>query len=167
MAKEVQARFNRLTEVNMTAKAIKTVVAFAALALAIAPLRAQSGGTIEAQIPFEFTVGGKLLPPAEYIFDLAGTTTPNVLTIRAKDGSTRVMFDTDQLSAKQDPKTIALVFDDIGSRIYLMEVWGLENSGRGVKNMVDGVVLKRAPEGSRRRITAVRTVPKDGGGRKD
>jgi len=145
----------------MTAKVIKTLVAFAALALAIPPSGAQSGGTIQAQIPFEFAVGGKLLPPGDYIFDLAGTTTPNVLVVRAKDGSTRVMFDTDQLSAKQDPETIALVFDDIGSRVYLTEVWGLENSGRGVKNMVDGVVLKRASEQSRRRVNATRVVPKE------
>ncbi len=161
MAKEGRSRFNGMTEVNMTAKVIKTVVAFAALVLAIAPSGAQSGGTISAQIPFEFAVGGKLLPAGEYIFDLAGTTTPNVLTVRAQDGSTRVMFDTDQLPVKQDPESVALVFDKIGNTSYLMEVWGLENSGRGVKNIVDGVVLKRAPEESRRRITAVRVVPRE------
>ena len=133
----------------------------AVLALSFAPSFAQTSGGIEAQIPFEFTIGGKTLPPADYIIDVAGSTSPAVLMLRAKDGSVRVMFDTDQLSEKRDPQTVTLVFDDLGSRIFLMEVWGVVDSGRSVKHIVDGQVVKRAPEASRRRLDAVRIGPRE------
>jgi hypothetical protein len=159
MAKWFGGRFNGL-EVNMTIKALPVAVALAAVALGLAPAIAQTSGGVEAKIPFEFTIGGKTLPPADYIIDVAGSTSPAVLMIRAKDGSVRVMFDTDQLPEKRDPQTVTLVFDDLGSKVYLMEVWGVVDSGRSVKHIVDGEIVKRAPEGSRRRIDAVRITPK-------
>jgi hypothetical protein len=66
------------------------------------------------------------------------------------------MLDTDQLPAKDDPEAVTLVFDKIGDKLYLMEVWGVGNSGRGVKHIVDGEVLARGSEESRQRVAATR-----------
>src|SRR5262245_46998353 len=120
----------------MTARASIAAAALAVLVLANAPSFAQSGGSIEAKIPFDFAVGGRALGPADYIIDLAGTTEPNMLSIRAKDGSVKLMFDTEQIAEKRDPEMVELVFDTMGDTNYLVEVWGLTNSGRGVKNIV-------------------------------
>jgi len=113
-------------------------------------------GSIQAEIPFEFAIGNKVLPPARYIVDVASGTGPGVLTIRTMESGERVMFDTDQMPEKADPKTVELVFDTEGEKTYLTEVWGVTDSGRAVKHLVDGHPLDRAPEASRRHVTAVR-----------
>jgi hypothetical protein len=115
-------------------------------------------GSIHADIPFEFVIGDSVLPPAGYIIDVAGGMGPGVLTIRTTESGERVMFDTNQIPDKADPKTIELVFDTVGDKNYLTEVWGVTDSGRAVKHLVDGHPVARVSEGSRRHVTAVRIV---------
>jgi len=50
------------------------------------------------------------------------------------------------------------VFDKIGDTTYLMEVWGVTDSGRGVKHTVDGKPLAAVKNASRQKITATRIV---------
>ena len=114
--------------------------------------------SLEAQIPFEFVIGDKVLSPGAYIIDVAGETGPSVLTIRTKESGERVMFDTIQISQKDDPDMLGLVFDTLGNKTYLTEVWGVVNTGREVKHMVDGQPLKRVTDATRRRIAATRIV---------
>jgi hypothetical protein len=148
-------------EVKVTVKAVSVGLATVLFVLGLAPALAQSSGGIEVKIPFQFTVSGRAMRPAVYLIDIAGTTGPGVLRIRAKDGSLNITFDTVQLAKKSNPKGVALIFEKIGGKDYLMEVWGVENSGRGVKHFIDGELLKRAPEGSSGRITTLRIIPKD------
>lgn len=115
-------------------------------------------GSIQAQIPFEFVIGDRVLPPASYTFDVATDTGPSVLTIRTMVSGERVMFDTSQISEKADPKNVELVFDTVGDKTYLTEVWGVVDSGRAVKQLVGGRSVERAPEASRRHVSAVRIV---------
>jgi len=146
-------------EVTMRVRALTFPVAIAAFVFGLTPSWASVQGSIEANVPFEFVVGEKVFPPADYIFDVASTGGPSVVTIRSKESGERVMFDTDQIEEKADPKALGLVFDKIRDRLYLMEVWGVVDTGRAVKHIVDGELLKRAPEGSRQRIKAVRVAP--------
>lgn len=131
--------------------AILTLALGSAQALAVS-------GSIQAQIPFEFLIGDTVLPAADYIIEIASGTGPSVLTIRTTATAQRVMFDTNQVPEKDDPKMLGLVFDTVGDKTYLTEVWGVTDSGRSVKHLVDGHPLKRAPAGSRHRITAIRVV---------
>lgn len=140
----------------MKRQAMHVVVVLVAFALASTPSLAGTDGAIEADIPFEFQVADRVLPPGSYIVDLASGGGASVLMIRAKDGDMRVMFDTDQMTQKEDPKAIELVFDHVGGKVYLMEVWGLVASGREVKHTVDGKRLERAPPEARQRITVIR-----------
>ena len=132
-------------------------VAAAILGLMLATTHAL-GDSIEAQIPFEFVIGDKVLSPGAYIIDVAGDKGPSVLTIRTKESGERVMFDTVQMPKKEDPEMLGLVFDTLGNKTYLTEVWGVVDSGREVKHMVDGQPLKRVTEASRRRIAVTRIV---------
>jgi hypothetical protein len=142
-------------EVTMK-RSLSGTVAILGLALLSTQASAISG-SIHADIPFEFVIGDSVLPPAGYIIDVAGGIGPSVLTIRTTESGERVMFDTNQIPDKADPKTIELVFDTIGDRTYLTEVWGVTDSGRAVKqHLGDGRPIARASEASRRHVTAVR-----------
>jgi hypothetical protein len=121
-----------------------------------------SAASIQTTVPFEFVIGDKVLPPAAYIVETASGADPSVLRIRTMESGDRVMFDTNQMPEKADPKTIELVFDTIGDKTYLTEVWGVTDSGREVKHIVDGHLLKRPSEASRRRVTALRVVDPKG-----
>jgi hypothetical protein len=136
--------------------------AIAILGLALLSTQAFAGsGSIQAQVPFEFVIGDKVLPPATYTFDIATDTGPGVLTIRTLTSGERLMFDTNQIPEKENPKTVELVFDTVGDKTYLTEVWGVVDSGRAVKHLVDGHPLARAPEASRRHVAAVRIDQKE------
>ena len=114
--------------------------------------------SIEANVPFEFLVGDKLLPPADYIIETASGSEPSVLSIKEKKSGERTMVDTEEISTKEDPRAIGLIFDKVGDKVYLMEVWGVTDSGRGVKHLVDGKTIARASDASRQRITAIHIV---------
>jgi len=134
-------------------------ITIATLALVLGGTRAfAASGSVQAQIPFEFVIGEKTLPPADYIVDIASGTGPSVLTIRTLKSGYRVMFDTTQMPENADPKSISLVFDTVGDKTYLTEVWGVTDSGREVKHLVDGHPIERVPEASRRHVEAVRIV---------
>jgi hypothetical protein len=113
-------------------------------------------GSIQADIPFAFVIGDKVLPPATYIIDVASVTGPGVLTIRKTETGERVMFDTEQMPEKADPKMVELVFDTVGDKTYLTEVWGVVDSGRAVKHLVDGHPVERVAQASRQHVAAVR-----------
>lgn len=145
----------------MRIRRLSLTIAILALVLGTPQVLAVSG-SIQAEIPFEFVIGDKVLPPARYIVDVAGATGPSVLTIRKMESGEPMMFDTSQMPEKEDPKALQLVFDTLGNKTYLTEVWGVTDSGRGVKHIVDGHPLERAPEASRQRLTAARMVePKE------
>ena len=140
----------------MKKRALSWALALIVLVLGAPHASARGHGAVEANIPFQFVVGDRVLESGDYIVDMAGTTGPSVLRLREKNGGERVMLDTDQLPAKDDPEAVTLVFDKIGDNLYLMEVWGVGNSGRGVKHIVDGEVLTRGSEESRQRVAATR-----------
>ena len=142
-------------EVTMKNRALPVAAAILGLVLGGTQARAAS---IQTEVPFEFVIGNKVLPPATYIVETANGTEPSVLTIRAKENGDRMMFDTNQMPEKADPKAIELVFDTIGDKTYLAEVWGVTDSGREVKHIVDGHLVARPSEASRRHVTALRIV---------
>ena len=132
------------------------------LPLAVAIVGFVLGGTqalaasIQTKVPFEFVIGDRVLPPAAYIVETASGAGPSVLRIRMMESGDRVMFDTTQMPAKADPKVVELVFDRIGDKTYLTEVWGVTDSGREVKHIVGGHRLERPSEAPRRRVAALR-----------
>src|SRR5712672_3210025 len=87
------------TEVPMRSKILYGTMAILGLVLGMNRAFANSGA-IQAEIPFEFVIGGKVLPPANYTFDIATDTGPSVLPIRTMTTGERVMFDTSQIPDK-------------------------------------------------------------------
>jgi hypothetical protein len=138
----------------MRGRVLDLVVVCGLLALGGAEALAQEGG-IETKIPFEFTANGTVLPAGDYIVDLASTDEPFVLTIRSRDARAHAFFDTNEMPARDDPGIVELVFDEFGDKLYLSEVWGVEDTGREVRNTAKG--MPQAPPGhTHRRLSALR-----------
>jgi hypothetical protein len=80
---------------------------------------------IEANVPFAFTVGDTRLPAGRYSIRTLDDLAPSVLEISSVDGHTSVAFDTENATTRSDQaaKTTELVFDKVGDRYFLSQVW--------------------------------------------
>jgi hypothetical protein len=80
---------------------------------------------IEANVPFAFTVGDTRLPAGNYYIRTLDDNAPSLLEISSVDGRTSVAFDTENATTRNDraAKTTELVFDKVGDRYFLSQVW--------------------------------------------
>jgi len=90
----------------------------------------ESDVTIEANIPFAFIVNDTTLPAGKYTIKSLDINEPTVLELRSVDGQTSVLFNTESAQAEQTPNKSELVFDKIGGKYFLSQVW-LEGSDSG------------------------------------
>jgi hypothetical protein len=96
----------------------------AALALAMAMAAAgysQTAHQVEAKIPFEFAVSGKVLPDGAYV--VARETSSALLTIRSLDSGNAVLALARYERSNAPRKEAILVFDRIGDHYFLTQVW--------------------------------------------
>ena len=80
---------------------------------------------IEANVPFAFMVGDTRLPAGKYNIKTLDENAPSILEISSVDGRTSVAFDTENATTRSDrsAKTTELVFDKVGDRYFLSQVW--------------------------------------------
>ena len=95
----------------------------AALGLAMASVASgygQTAHTVQATIPFDFTVSGKVLPDGAYAVrrDISGP-----LKIVSLDGSNAVLALGMYAQSNTPRKEATLVFDRIGDHYFLTQVW--------------------------------------------
>jgi hypothetical protein len=113
-------------------KGLTMLVLIAAVALmaALVSANAQSISPVVANIPFDFTVGGKSLKAGEYSVR-AFTSKGDTLLIsnqKSNDGAIRL---SQSIEARNVPKHGKLVFHRYGQRYFLSEVWTTgERTGR-------------------------------------
>jgi hypothetical protein len=87
--------------------------------------------TIEANIPYAFVVRDTTLPAGRYTIKVADEFTDlNVLEIRSHDGHMAVLFDTESKQANRAPSKSELLFDKIGDKYFLSQVF-LEGDNSG------------------------------------
>jgi hypothetical protein len=94
-----------------------------ALALAMAiPVTGYSQMTygVQANIPFEFAVSGKVLPGGEYVVRQDRWT---FLTIQSRDGSNGVLAQANSAQSKTPRQEATLVFDRVGDHYFLAQIW--------------------------------------------
>lgn len=99
------------------------------VSLAAIPASAQVPGRMRADIPFDFYVGGKLLPAGKYNVerDAAGR---NTLRVRRADGDETTFALTIGVQGKQSqPDTPRLIFHRYGDQIFLAQVWESQRAG--------------------------------------
>jgi hypothetical protein len=108
----------------MKERMFRTLMLLAVLAtLGVASAYAQVDTTIQASIPFNFTVRGRTLPAGMYYIKQLNDTDPNLLEIRSADYRRVAIFTTIDDQAARAPKSSELVFDRIGDKYFLSQVW--------------------------------------------
>ena len=104
----------------------------AALAVVLAaPLPAQTIA-LKANVPFDFMVGGRMLPAGEYMFGTSGAN--GVLMVQNRAGNTTTMVLASPDSSLSHSRDALIVFHRYESGYYLSGVWdGNRNFGRSVR----------------------------------
>ena len=93
------------------------------------PAAATELGTIEVKISFEFVAGGETLPSGRYTIRQPDASVDRlVITGDKDDARTEVPFE--PLAKAYPAYQTQLVFDKIGSRHYLLQVW-IEDESTG------------------------------------
>ena len=101
-----------------------------ALATAVASANAQSANRIAADIPFDFSVGYKIMPAGGYTVKPVSTT-GNALMIQTADGTMAAVRLSDETERAKNIPQARLVFHRYGERYFLAEVWnGFDKKGR-------------------------------------
>jgi hypothetical protein len=80
----------------------------------------QMTGRVEAKIPFEFVVSGKVLPDGAYV---ATRGTSGLLTIRSLAGGNAVLALATYARSNTPRKEATMVFDRVGDRYFLTQIW--------------------------------------------
>jgi hypothetical protein len=98
----------------------------------VANAQIDSDSRIEANVPFAFVVGKTTLPAGKYEIKGIDDNTPGVLELRSANGRKTIVFETDAARTRDDePATkTELVFDKIGDKYFLSQVWA-EGNGAG------------------------------------
>ena len=91
----------------------------------VANAQISSGVTIQASIPFAFVVGDTTLPAGKYDIRVVDGDTLNVLELQSVKGGISVMVDTVDAQTNRDQilNRGDLVFDKIGDKYFLSQVW--------------------------------------------
>jgi hypothetical protein len=101
-----------------------------ALATAVASANAQTANKVIASVPFEFSVGYKLMPAGEYaVRSLASA--GDAVMIQSADAKLSALRQTEATVQLKNNNHARLVFHRYGERYFLAEVWnGAGNTGR-------------------------------------
>jgi hypothetical protein len=84
---------------------------------------AQAEPRIIANIPFAFIAGNKTLPAGEYTIDRPNSNEPDLLLIRSADKHVAFFLNANNVQARQTPNKTELVFNEIGNKYFLSQVW--------------------------------------------
>jgi len=102
-------------------KHLRFVAAAAVLALLVGSGLAQAQRKIIFDIPFQFVAGDQTMEPGKYGVERAKT--PGI-TIRDTAGkSAAILMPLTSLGRPELPSSAELVFDDVGGKMTLSEVW--------------------------------------------
>lgn len=80
------------------------------------------GPVLRADIPFEFTVGNKVLPAGKYIVKLPDTAGAQIVSFSNADGDGSGMALTNQINPKGAEVANGLIFVRSGDRYFLYQV---------------------------------------------
>jgi len=85
--------------------------------------RAQVVDTVEADIPFGFTINDTTMPAGEYTIKRVSAENPNVMVISSKEGHRNELFVVNSAQAKSEPQQTELLFDRVGDQYFLSEIF--------------------------------------------
>lgn len=100
------------------------IIAAIAFVFGIGTVSASAQGQVlRADIPFEFSVGGKVLPAGEYLVKLPETAGAQVISFNKQDGDAHALTLTNQVDSKGAKTANEIVFVRSGDRYLLYQVY--------------------------------------------
>jgi len=84
--------------------------------------RAQIGGELEADIPFQFHAGNAKLPAGRYIVHMLGDSNLSVVEISSEDGSAAALLEVRPTETKSPAKS-ELIFNKYGDLYFLEQLF--------------------------------------------
>jgi hypothetical protein len=98
---------------------------------------------VRGNIPFNFAVGNKTLPAGTYDVGTIDTRNSKILLLKARDGNTSMMLNSNAAENLKPADKTKLVFNQYGNRYFLSQIW-VAGETRG----------HQLPESSREKETA-------------
>jgi len=101
------------------------IVVFMGMTTVVVEAHAKTHPTLVLNVPFQFTVGDRLLLPGTYSFEQLLDSAPglNIIAIRSGDGGTYQAAVTTTTQAPAVPLISRLVFKRYGNSFFLSQVW--------------------------------------------
>ncbi len=125
----------------------------------VANAQIDSGVTIRGDVPFTFIVGDTTLPAGKYDIKVLDGDSLNVLELRSINGHTSVVFDTENVETRGDQivNKGELVFDKIGDKYFLSQVWvaGSASGGKLIKSRMEKRLEASGVKSERHSIAAI------------
>jgi hypothetical protein len=85
---------------------------------------------VRANVPFNFTVGNKTLPAGAYDMEGFSSSDANMLLVKARDGSGRMIVGSHAAESVNGANKTKLVFNRYRDQYFLAEIW-MEGATRG------------------------------------
>ena len=111
----------RITSLSL----VLVAVVFMSMTTVAVAARSKTHTTLMLNVPFQFTVGDRLLLPGTYSFEQLLDSAPglNIVAIRSADGGTYQAAVTTTTQGTTVPRTSRLVFKRYGNSFFLSQVW--------------------------------------------
>ncbi|HWN98713.1 MAG TPA: hypothetical protein VNS63_05525 [Blastocatellia bacterium] len=107
---------------------------------------AQVTDTIDADIPFDFMVSGKVVPAGHYTVKRVDSN-PAIMELRGADARVVNVFLTNSAEVAKEPKQSELIFDRIGDQYFLSRIFE-EGNRYGVEVQESRAERKLEKEGA-------------------
>jgi len=85
--------------------------------------RAQVVDTVEADIPFGFTINDTTMPAGKYSIKRVSAENPGVMVISSTNEHRNVLFVVNSAQAKSEPHQTELIFDRVDDQYFLSEIF--------------------------------------------
>jgi hypothetical protein len=120
----------------------RKVSLFVALLIAVS-LTGVAQSQIRINVPFDFSVGGKVMPAGDYRVARVDSRDPMVWRLSNEHGTVVVLTNPVDSPTRAHPPS--LVFLNTGDRLFLVQIWDAEHSGQGLllKPKVTTVILAK------------------------
>jgi hypothetical protein len=86
-------------------------------------VEAQSTHRFEVNIPFQFVLAGRILPPGKYSIQRADTAKPNILKLKNLDNGIIQSILCQRVESETPSATAFLLFTQSEGRFFLSEIW--------------------------------------------
>ena len=118
----------RKTEPNRRKRGLQQFLSFLllpvfALTIFAGKASAQIDGGLDAEIPFQFHVGTRELPPGKYRIHVLDEASLRTMEITSVDGSSSALFQVEESDAKSAPAQSELVFNKYGDNYFLSKLY--------------------------------------------